>query len=305
MTSPQEAEAPPEAPLKQALADPGLRLGAGVVAVLLLTAAAAPVLALLIGHGPNEQYPDIAISDAGIPVGPDQQFWLGADSLGRDVLVRVIFGARISVSIGVLSTTVAMVIGVLVGLAAGYLRGWVDAALSELTNVTMAFPMLLTALSVAALNRAPGGAVFVAPAVVVVVIISLFSWTYFARVVRAVVIDVTGATFVKAAIGAGSPTRWILSREILPNILPAVVVYWAVQLPTNIMAEATLSYLGVGIRAPEASWGQMIADAQSSGLYSVRPLILIAPCAALFVTVLGFNLLSTRLRAYLDPGRLG
>lgn len=278
-----------------------LGFGAGIVLVLAIVAIFAPVIATLIGHGPNDQFPDIAIDDAGIPISGGEGFLLGADALGRDVLIRVLHGARISLVIGVVSTTLAMLIGLAVGLVSGYRRGWLDGVLSELTTVTMAFPMLLTALTVAALNRAPGGATYVSPPVVVVAIISLFSWTFFARLVRGLVIDLTNATFVKAAIGAGFSPVWIAFREVLPNAAPAVVVYWAVQLPTNIMAEATLSYLGVGIRAPEASWGSMIAEAQSSGLYVAQPLMLIAPCAALFVTVLGFNIVSTRLRAHLDP----
>lgn len=280
-------------------------VGASIVLLLVGAALLAPVLAARVGHGPDEQFPAIAIDQTGIPITGGHGFLLGADDLGRDVLVRVLYGTRVSLVIGVVSTTLAMLIGVLIGLAAGYRRGWVDAVLSEITNVTLAFPMLLTALSVAALNRAPGGGSYVAPPVVVVAVISLFSWTYFARVVRGIVIDITHANFVKAAIGAGAPTRWIVFREILPNVAPSVIVFWAVQLPTNIMAEATLSYLGVGIRTPQASWGLMISEAQTSGLYVAQPWMLLAPCAALFVTVLGFNIVSTRLRAHLDPGREG
>ncbi|WP_036922488.1 ABC transporter permease [Propionicicella superfundia] len=279
--------------------------GAVIVALLVALALLAPVIAAVVGHGPDAQFPDIAIDESGIPITGGHGFLLGADALGRDVFIRVLYGARVSLVIGVVSTTAAMLIGVAVGLVAGYWRGWADAVLSEVTNVTLAFPMLLTALSIAALNRAPGGSTYVSPPVVVVVIISLFSWTYFARVVRGVVIDVTNANYVKAAIGAGSPSSWIVLREILPNTAPSVIVYWAVQLPTNIMAEATLSYLGVGIRTPQASWGLMISEAQTSGLYVAQPMMLIAPCLALFVTVLGFNIVSTRLRAHLDPDKKG
>lgn len=290
------------APLRR---DRGLVVGAGLIGLLALAALSASVLAAVVGHGPSDQYPRIALDDSGIPITGGHGFLLGADELGRDVLVRVVYGARISLTIGVISTSLAMLVGVGVGILAGYRRGWVDAVLSEITSVTLAFPLLLTALSVAALNRAPGGATYVSPPVVVVAIIVLFSWTYFARVTRGIVVDITRMNYVRAAIGAGSPVRWILTREILPNVAPAVVVYWSVQLPSNIIAEATLSYLGVGIRAPQASWGSMIASAQSSGLYVAQPLMLIAPCAALFATVLGFNVVSTRLRVHLDPDRQG
>jgi peptide/nickel transport system permease protein len=252
--------------LRSILTDPGLLTGILIVGLVLVAALAAPLAAAIVGHGPNDQFPDETLDASGLPITGGNGFLLGADGSGRDVFIRVLYGARISLLIGVPATTIAMLIGVVVGLIGGYFGGRVDAVLSEVTNVALAFPFLVTALSVVTLNRGTAGTTLVDPIVVVTGIIALFSWTYFARLVR-----------------------------------KTVIIYWAVQLPANIVAEASLSYLGVGIKAPTPSWGTMIANAQDSALYQTQPLLLIAPAGALFVTVLGFNLLSTRLRSRFDP----
>ncbi|QRY50662.1 ABC transporter permease [Mycolicibacterium septicum] len=284
------------------LRDPGLVVGSALVGLVLLAALVAPLIAAAVGHGPNEQFPDETLDAAGLPITGGHGFLLGADGSGRDVLIRTLYGARVSLAIGIPATTIAMLVGLVVGLTGGYFGGRIDAALSEVTNIALAFPFLVTALSVVTLNRGTAGSTVVDPIIVVIGIIALFSWTYFARLVRNSVVEIKSKPFVLAAIGAGSsPTRVIL-REILPNIAPTVVIYWAVQLPINIIAEASLSYLGVGIRPPTPSWGTMIANAQDSALYQTQPLMLIAPAGALFLTVLGFNVLSTALRNRFDPG---
>ncbi|MHC9293850.1 ABC transporter permease [Mycobacterium sp. LTG2003] len=287
--------------LRSFLSDPGLVVGAALVGLVLVAALAAPLVAAIVGHGPNEQFPDETLDAAGLPITGGHGFLLGADGSGRDVLVRTLYGARVSLAIGIPATTIAMLIGIVVGLAGGYFGGRLDAVLSELTNIALAFPFLVTALSVVTLNRGTAGTTVVDPVVVVIGIIALFSWTYFARLVRNSVIEIKSKPFVLAAIGAGSSHPRVIAREILPNIAPTVVIYWAVQLPINIIAEASLSYLGVGIRPPTPSWGTMIANAQDSALYQTQPLMLIAPASALFLTVLGFNVLSTALRNRFDP----
>ncbi|OKH73319.1 peptide ABC transporter permease [Mycobacterium sp. SWH-M5] len=283
------------------LADPGLLFGSLLVGLVVLAAVSAPLIAAVVGHGPNDQFPDDTLDDSGLPITGGNGFLLGADGSGRDVFIRTLYGARISLAIGVPATTIAMAVGVVVGLIGGYFGGRVDAVLSEFTNVALAFPFLVTALSVVTLNRGTAGTTLVDPVFVVIGIIALFSWTYFARLVRNSVTELKARPFVLAAVGCGSSHTRVLLREILPNIAPTVIIYWAVQLPTNIVAEASLSYLGVGIRPPTPSWGTMIANAQDSALYQVQPLMLIAPAGALFVTVLGFNILSTRLRSRFDP----
>lgn len=296
----------PSTPLRRGrvrslLRDPGLVAGSALVAVVLLAAVSAPAVAAVVGHGPNEQFPDETLDAAGLPITGGNGFLLGADGSGRDVLVRTLYGARVSLAIGIPATTIAMLVGLVIGLAGGYFGGRLDAALSELTNVALAFPFLVTALSVVTLNRGTAGTTVVDPIIVVIGIIALFSWTYFARLVRNSVIEIKSKPFVLASIGAGSSPSRVILREILPNIAPTVVIYWAVQLPINIIAEASLSYLGVGIRPPTPSWGTMIANAQDSALYQTQPLMLVAPAGALFVTVLGFNVLSTALRNRFDP----
>lgn len=286
---------------RAAVADPGLLAGAVIIGVVVAAALLAPAVAALLGHGPNEQFADETLDAAGLPITGGNGFLLGADGSGRDVLVRTLYGARISLAIGIPATTIAMIVGVVVGLSGGYFGGRIDAVLSEVTNVALAFPFLVTALSVVTLNRGTAGTTLVDPAVVVIGVVALFSWTYFARLVRNLVIEVKARPYVLAAVGSGASHARVLLREILPTILPTIVIYWAVQLPTNIIAEASLSYLGVGIRPPTPSWGTMIANAQDTALYQTQPWMLIAPAFALFVTVVGFNLLATRLRSRFDP----
>lgn len=279
------------------------QLSSGLVLLVLIIAGAvlAPLAATVTGHPPNDQFPDQSLDSSGLPIAGGNGFLLGADGSGRDVFVRTLYGARISLVVGIPATTLAMLIGTVVGLLAGYVGGVVDTVLSELTNVALAFPFLITALSVVTLNRGNSGDTRVNPALVVILLITLFSWTYFARIVRTAVVDLRHQPFILAAIGAGAGRSRVLVHEILPNVAPIVIVYWAVQLPVNIVAEASLSYLGVGITAPTASWGSMIANAQASALYQVQPWLIGAPAIALFVTVLAFNLLSTSLRTHLDP----
>lgn len=287
--------------LRGILADPGLVAGTILVGLVVGAALLAPVASAIVGHGPNDQFPDETLDAAGLPITGGHGFLLGADGSGRDVFIRTLYGARVSLGIGIPATTIAMAVGVVVGLVGGYFGGRVDAALSEVTNIALAFPFLVTALSVVTLNRGTAGTNLIDPIFVVIGVVALFSWTYFARLVRNSVVEIKAKPFVLAAVGAGSSPARVIVREILPNIAPTVIIYWAVQLPVNIIAEASLSYLGVGIKAPTPSWGTMIANAQDSALYQPQPLMLIAPAAALFITVFGFNVLSTRLRNRFDP----
>lgn len=281
--------------------DRSLLAGLVIVTLVILLALLAPVIAAIIGHGPNDQFPDETLSDSGLPATSAPGFLLGVDGSGRDVFLRTIYGARVSLLVGIPATLIAAVFGTVVGLVGGYFGGKIDTVLSELTNIALAFPFLVTALSVVTLNRGTGGTTVLDPVLVVIGIIALFSWTYFARLVRGQVVELKNRPFVLAAIGAGASRSRIVFSEILPSILPSVIVYAAVQLPTNIIAEATLSFLGLGIRPPTASWGNMIANAQETALYQVQPWLLVAPGLALALTVFGFNLLGTRLQVHFDP----
>jgi peptide/nickel transport system permease protein len=279
------------------------RIGMGLVLLVLLAALGAPWVSAWLGHDPTQQFRDTALSDTGLPVGPSLAFPLGADDNGRDVLVRTLYGARISLLIAIPATTLAMLVGTTVGLIGGFFGGATDRVVSQGIDVALSFPFIVTALSLLALNRGADGQSLLNPMLVVVMVISFFSWTSYARLTRGLVLTMRHLPFVEAAATAGASKRRIILREILPNVTPSVLVFWAVQLPGNIIAESTLSFLGVGVQAPIASWGNMIADAQSSSMYQVQPWFLLGPSIALFVTVIGFNTISSGLRNILDPDR--
>jgi peptide/nickel transport system permease protein len=285
------------------LSERSFRIGALIIGFVVAGALLAPVVAWFLGHGPTEQFRDTALTEMGLPTGPTLAFPLGADGNGRDVLVRTLYGARVSLAIAIPATTLAMIIGTAVGLVSGFLSGRIDRILSQAIDVALSFPFIVTALSLLSLNRGSDGKPLVAPTLVVVLIITLFSWTYFARLARGLVLVLRKSPLVEAAQTIGASTTRIILREILPNIAPVILVYWAVQLPTNIVAEATLSFLGVGVQAPEPSWGNMIAEAQRSSLYQLQPWFLLGPGIALFLSVAGFNTLSAGLRNVLDPHR--
>jgi peptide/nickel transport system permease protein len=278
-----------------------VRLGLAIVGVVLAGALLAPIAAYLLGHGPTAQFPDVALDEMGIPIGPSWSFPLGADGNGRDVFVRTLYGAQISLLVGIPATTAAMIIGTLIGMVSGFIAGRVDRVISQAIDVAMSFPFVVTALSLLSLNRGDQGMPLISPVLVVILVIALFSWTYFARLTRGMVLEMRSGPMVEASLVIGASKARVIFVDILPNILPTLLVYWAVQLPANIVAEATLSFLGVGIQAPMPSWGNMIAEAQRTSLYQDQPWFLAGPGLALFLTVVGFNTLSSGLRSVLDP----
>lgn len=299
--SPSAPAAHPARIWRRIVQEGSARRGLIIVVLVVLAALSAPWVAHELGHGETEQFRDTALNDMGIPLGPTRAFPLGADDNGRDVLVRTLYGTRVSLLVAIPATTLAMIIGLLVGLIGGYRGGRIDLLCQQVINLVLSFPFVVTALSLLALNHSSDGGAKVDSGWVVVAVITFFSWGYFARLTRGLVLHLRHQEFVAAAQLMGM-TRWhILWREILPAVLPTVGVYWAIQLPTNIIAEATLSFLGVGVPAPAASLGNMIADVQRSAMYQVQPWFLAAPALALFFTVLGFNSLSSGLRNVFDP----
>ncbi|GGL02968.1 ABC transporter permease [Nocardia jinanensis] len=292
-----------DALLRTLSGEPAVRFGGALIALVVLTAVLAPLVAVLVGHGPTAQFRAEGLDEAGIPIGPSTTFWLGADGEGRDVLVRTLYGAQASLFVGIPATTLSMIVGTAVGLVAGFAGGTIDRIVGQIVNVVLSFPFVVTALSLLVLNRDASGRPVVSPVIVVVLIISAFSWTYFARLVRGMTLTLRSSPFVDAAVTAGATRGYIVFKEILPNVFPVIAVYWAVQLPVNIIAEATLSFLGVGVAAPTPSWGNMIADAQRTSLYQVQPWFLLGPAIALLVTVLGCNAFADGLRNILDPKR--
>jgi peptide/nickel transport system permease protein len=274
----------------------------GFVVVLVLAAVLAPLVVSLAGvPGPNVQ-DTRAVDSFGSPLGPSGEHPFGVDPLGRDVLARTVHGARVSLLVGLTGTAIAVVVGVIVGLLAGYYRGWVDTVLSRTIDVVLSFPVLLLGIGIASAcslgNGCFGGAV--APGLrTVILVIAIVSWTAIARVVRGQVLSLREHEFVLAARSLGASNRRIVVREILPNLAAPIVVYSSLLLPQTILFEAALSFLGVGVSPPTASWGWMIADAADN--FDTQWWYMLFPGAALLLTVLAFNLLGDGVRDALDP----
>jgi ABC-type dipeptide/oligopeptide/nickel transport system permease subunit len=294
--------------LRRLRRDPAAMFAAGLLVLLALAAIiGGPLAAKLTGHSPIAQYPHALHSD-GLPIGFMQRtlnasgtaadphgslFVLGADQLGRDLLVRVLYGARISLLVATSATVIAVVIGVSLGLVAGYLGGWVDAIVSRATETAMAFPNVLLAV---------GLAVVIGPGLLnVVLIIALFTWYYPARIVRGATVATKKLTFVAAARAIGARPRRLLFVHLLPQVWGPLLVYATSIIANNIIFEAGLSYLGVGVPPPTASWGQMLSDAVNSGMYQTDISLALVPGLALVITMLGFNLLGDGIRDALDP----
>lgn len=285
-------------------------LGLWFLIVLVLLAVLAPVIAdHVIGRGPNDLNRK-ALSDIGLPVvGPGSEYWGGVDTSGRDVFLRTLYGARTSLTVALLATSIATAIGVVMGLFAGYYRGKIDTVISRTIDLFLSLPVLLFSIGIAATcsitaEGCLGG--FVQPGIsLVVLIISLFTWSYMARIVRGQVLSLREKEFVEAARSLGSPTARILFREILPNLAAPIIVYSTLVIPSNILFEAALSYLGVGIPPETPSWGRMIAEASRGQLFTVAWWMLFFPGVALVLTTLAFNLVGDGLRDALDPRTQG
>ena len=256
----------------------------------------------LVAHPPNAQYTDRLDQIFGTPTGPSWEFLFGVDTVGSDVFARVVYGARVSLTVAFVGTGIAMLIGTTLGMLAGYYRGLVDTIISRTVDVMLAFPLLLLALGVGSacsLGQGCAGGLVQPGMSTVIGIIVLFSWTYFARLARGQVLSLREKEFVESARATGAGDLSILGREILPNLLTPVLVYFTLVIPLNILLEAALSYLGVGINPPQASWGQMIA--QATPLFDSAWWYFLFPGLALMLTVLAFNLLGEAVRDALDP----
>src|ERR671924_626900 len=222
--------------------------------------------------------------------------------VGEDVFARVLYGARVSLEVAVIATAVSVAIGVVLGMVAGYYRGFTDTVISRTIDVTLAFPVLLLALGIASACSLGGGcaAGLVKPGLTTVVVaIVVINWTYIGRIIRGQVLSIREKDFIEAARATGARDSAILFREILPNLVAPIVVYTTLVIPQNILLEAALSYLGVGIEPPQASWGEMIAEA--TPIFNTAWWFFAFPGAALVLTVLAFNLLGDGVRDALDP----
>lgn len=272
------------------------------IAVVVLLALAAPLVTSLVGvPGPDVQ-DSRAVDSFGTPSGPDAVHPLGVDPLGRDVLSRILYGARVSLVVAAVATALSMTIGVVVGMVAGFFGGWIDMLLSRLIDLLLAFPILLLCLGLAAScslgEGCLGGAI--RPGVgTVILVIAVVSWTHVARIIRGQVLVLREQAFIEAARSLGTSNRRILRSEILPNLTAPIVVYGALFIPQVMLIEAALSFLGVGVPPPTPSWGAMIADAAS--IFDSAWWYMTFPGAALLLTVLAFNLVGDGMQAALDP----
>jgi peptide/nickel transport system permease protein len=286
--------------------DKAAKVGLVVLGIVALLAISAPIFSRFIVHHPSDQpYPNTMLNDFGVPKGPNGQFWFGVDPSGRDLFIRILYGARVSMIVAFAATGISMLIGVTAGVVAGYYRGWVDSLLVRVMDLMLAFPILLLAIGLGqacAFGGCFGGTV--KPGLgLVTLIIAVASWPYLARIVRGQVLSIREKEFVEAAKSLGASDRRILVSEILPNLAAPIIVYATLIIPTNVLFEAALSFLGVGINPPQASWGQMLGDAAS---YTFAWWYLLFPGLFLLATVLAFNLVGDGLRDALDPraGRL-
>jgi ABC-type dipeptide/oligopeptide/nickel transport system permease subunit len=280
-------------------------MAGGIVIVLLILIA---VIGPHLVQNPDTYNSNLVDPTFSRPIGP----WggislahpLGVEPVtGRDMLSRVVVGSQYSLLIGFLATVLAVVIGVFFGVIAGYFGGWVDAVIARSMDVFLAFPLLVFAIALIGVipNSAWGLSGNTLRVFLLVFIIGFFAWPYMGRIVRGQVISLREREFVDAArsIGAGSP--YILFRELLPNLVAPILVYSTLLIPTNILFEAALDYLGVGLIPPTPSWGQMLSNAVTNGFYYIDPMYMVIPGVAIFITVMAFNLFGDGLRDALDP----
>jgi len=267
--------------------DPVALVSVAFIVLLVVVAVFAPWIS---PYNPVRQFPN-GLTPVGAPVGPSSHFLLGTDSAGRDVLSRLIYGARVSLLVGVVATSLASAIGVLVGAVAGYAGGIIESVLMRLTDMVLSFPILLFSIALIAVTG---------PSTRNVVLVIAFAyWTYLARVVRGQVLSLKEREFVTAARTLGVGHSRVISKHILPHLMPTIIVYGTLGIATSILLEASLSFLGIGVPLPQASWGEMISEGQQ--YFQSAPWLLIAPGVALIATVLAFNLAGDWLTDVLDP----
>jgi peptide/nickel transport system permease protein len=300
--------------------------GVFIIFLLLVAFIGAPLASRLLGHSPNQIFAGGLDSQTLLPVGPwtyvseepyvgatgdfgETLFVLGGDSqLGRDLFLRLLYGAQTSLEVALLATLFSVTIGVIMGLMAGYFRGWVDTIVSRLTEIVMAFPALLFIIAIAAtvgdqLDKITFGGALAPGVFTLVLIFSLFGWFYPARIIRGQVLSLREKEFIEAARMTGAGDGRIMLSHLLPHLVAPIIVYSTLIVANNIIAEAGLSFLGLGIEAPTASWGNLLAEGPT--YYTTQPLIMVWPGLSILLTTLAFNLLGDGLRDAFDPRRGG
>ncbi len=283
---------------------------AGLVGVVLIVLLAifAPLICKIFGVDPTSFHTDLISADTSLPSGgfsgASRAHPLGVEpSNGRDILARVLYGARISLIVAVAATVVQVVIGVVIGLVSGYFGGWGDTLLARIMDVFLAFPILLFSIALLVVFQGVdsflGMSGLTLRVVLLIFIIGFFSWPYVARIIRGQVLSLREKEFVDAARSLGAGSNRILWREMIPNLIAPILVYASLTIPVNIIYEATLSFLGVGIQDPTSSWGKMLSNAL--GTFAIDPWYMFVPGLAIVLTVLAFNLFGDGVRDAFDP----
>jgi peptide/nickel transport system permease protein len=267
-------------------------LSIAVILLIVVLAIAAPLLAAITGHSATETNVDNGTDVNGQPLPPGSGgFLLGTDNLGRDILVRIAYGARISLLVGVLATAIATIVGVVIGLFAGYYGGWLDSLLARVMDVVLSFPYVLFAIVLVS--------VFGSSLPLTILVIAFFSFAAIGRIVRGQALSQREKEYVEAAHSLGAGNMRIMFIDILPNLVAPVIVLATLLIPAAIIFEATLSFLGLGVQPPTPSWGNMLSDAEGVGFQAWW--FYIFPMLFLLATTLAFNLLGDAVRDALDP----
>ena len=257
------------------------------IAFITLAAIFAPLIA---PYAPNEQFKD-GLTLQGAPIAPGGNYLFGTDLLGRDLLSRLIYGARTSLIVGIIANGIAILLGTTVGIIAGYVKGRTGALMMRFTDLMMAFPALLLAITLAA--------IFSPSLLIVALVIAMVNWVQIARVIYTQAISISEREFVTAARGLGATNQRVLLKHILPHLLPTVLVYATLGIATTVLLEATLSFLGIGVRPPTPSWGNIIFENQT--YFITAPWLVFIPGISIILLALSFNLLGDALRDELDP----
>lgn len=284
-----------ELTMRRLLADKAGLVSFIFIVFLIVFAVGADGVAALVGHSAVEQFRDTGLTPTGLPIAPNSTFWFGTDQLGRDVLVRLAYGARVSLSIGVVASLLAACVGVVIGLLAGYFGGWVDVVLGRLMDLVMSIPVLLCLMSLVS--------VFGPSVPLSVAVIVFFSWTTMGRVIRGQVLSLREREFVVASRSLGANHLSIMLVDILPNLNVPIIIYTTMMIPTSIIFAATMSFLGLGIVPPAPSWGGMLSEAANNSIYMYAWWLVFFPGIMLLLTTLSFNILGDALRDALDPNR--
>jgi peptide/nickel transport system permease protein len=286
--------------------------GVFIILLVLLAFVGAPVAKHFLGHGPNQ--PFFGTADEPLPPmshvqgldGKEHLLILGGDdaTLQRDVFLRLLYGAQVSLEVGVGAMLFSMTLGVIMGAMAGFFRGWSDTLISRFIEITMAFPAILFAIALAStvgprLDSVTLGGIFSQGVVTLIFVIGIFGWYYPARIVRGLVLSLREKEFIEAARMTGASDWRIIRSHILPHLVGVIIVYSTLIIATNILLEAGLSFLNVGIKQPDASWGNLLSAAPQ--YYTIAPMLMVWPGLAVLFTTLAFNLLGDGLRDSFDP----